>query len=308
VTREDVADAMTQRLKLQTALVMLSGAFEGEGYTLHIEELTVHELPRSLYVQMIRTDDPLDTLWRQVWGLHLIDGELVVRVSEFAPDTDYGAVFTGAWAAPQKFPAVVRARLHAVGDLHARMGRRSMSLTARAPFPTMRKDAHHLDMEVSVEGDRLEWRIAGLDERGQAVWGSEPVALERIAYEPPVVEHENGLVAIELREGEGRAARKGDRIQIAYTGYIMTGHSFYSTDWQGQQAVSATLPADYIEGWNQGVLGMKPGGVRRIVVPPWLGYGVQPRGMIPPNSWLIFDLSMKDVRPAGPGADAEETP
>lgn len=298
-----IAAGLEARLKVQTAVVMLSGAWKSDDFTLHIRELPVHDLPRSLYIQMIRTDDPLDTQWRQVWSLHLVGNELDVRVSEFAPETDYGAIFTGAWAAPEKFPPIARSRLYAVGDLRAKVGRRTIRLAADSPFPTLQRAVHHLDMEIAVEGDRLDWRTTGLTARGEPAWGAETMTFRRFKHEPAVVEHENGLVAIDLLEGDGREARTGDEIRVGYTGYVMTGHAFYSTEWQGEEAVRTTLPAEYIEGWNLGIIGMKPGGVRRIIVPPWLGYGMQPRGMIPPNSWLIFDLELKGAEPAD--ADAE---
>jgi FKBP-type peptidyl-prolyl cis-trans isomerase FkpA len=93
--------------------------------------------------------------------------------------------------------------------------------------------------------------------------------------------------------GTGRAVKAGDTVAIQYTGMLMNGTVFDSGTY------TFTIGAgNVIQGWDQGVPGMKLGGQRQLTIPPALAYGESgtPDGRIPPNSTLKFDLKLVSIQ------------
>ena len=108
--------------------------------------------------------------------------------------------------------------------------------------------------------------------------------------------------ATDITVGTGAEAMNGQTVSTNYTGWLYDenapdnkGAVFDSTD--GSGPFSFVLGAgSVIQGWDQGVPGMRVGGTRRLVIPPSLAYGSQQRGSIPPNSTLIFELELVGVQ------------
>lgn len=100
----------------------------------------------------------------------------------------------------------------------------------------------------------------------------------------------------DLKVGKGPAAKNGDTIVVNYTGWLTNGKKFDSSI--GRAPFTLTLGAgQVIPGWDQGLVGMKAGGKRRLIIPPSLGYGANgtPDGTIPPNSTLKFDVTLISI-------------
>jgi len=106
----------------------------------------------------------------------------------------------------------------------------------------------------------------------------------------------SGLKYEELTVGAGAEAKKGDKVDVHYTGWLTTGKKFDSSLDRGQP-FSFTLGAGMvIKGWDEGVAGMKIGGKRKLTIPPALGYGARGAGgVIPPNAELVFEVELLKV-------------
>jgi peptidylprolyl isomerase len=97
--------------------------------------------------------------------------------------------------------------------------------------------------------------------------------------------------------GTGAEAKEGSTITVKYTGTLQDGTVFDSTEKQGGQPATFTLAkGQLIDGWVQGIPGMKVGGKRKLVIPPDLGYGASGNGSIPGNSTLTFEIELVDVK------------
>lgn len=106
----------------------------------------------------------------------------------------------------------------------------------------------------------------------------------------------------DLRVGTGAEAANGKRLTVHYALWFF---STTGTDNKGQliQTSVGSTPFSFvlgtnavIAGWDQGLVGMKVGGVRRLVVPPALAYGATGNGPIPPNTNLVFEVELLDVQ------------
>tara|TARA_A100001015_G_scaffold311297_1_gene414287 strand:+ start:2383 stop:3072 length:690 start_codon:yes stop_codon:yes gene_type:complete len=100
-----------------------------------------------------------------------------------------------------------------------------------------------------------------------------------------------------VTEGDGATALTGSRVSVHYKGMLSNGDVFDSS-WPHGKPFSFEIGAgQVIPGWEQGISGMKVGEVRRLTIPPKLGYGTTGAGnVIPPNETLIFELELLDVR------------
>ncbi len=113
------------------------------------------------------------------------------------------------------------------------------------------------------------------------------------------------LESKDLVEGKGRAAQDKDLVTVEYTGTLKAGKQFDSS--KGKPPFSFTLGAgSVIKGWDQGVVGMKVGGKRHLVIPPELGYGDQAMGdLIPAKSTLVFDVELLRIERPGDAPKVE---
>jgi FKBP-type peptidyl-prolyl cis-trans isomerase len=107
----------------------------------------------------------------------------------------------------------------------------------------------------------------------------------------------DGLQYWDIKTGTGKEAKKGDSVKVNYTGWLTSGKKFDSSIGRGPFTVSPLGSAPVIKGWNEGIVGMKVGGKRQLRIPAELAYGQQGYpGVIPPNSTLIFDVELLDVK------------
>jgi FKBP-type peptidyl-prolyl cis-trans isomerase len=106
----------------------------------------------------------------------------------------------------------------------------------------------------------------------------------------------SGLQRADVEVGTGTEATPGRVVVVHYTGRLTNGDTFDSSR-KRDQPFSFTLGAgEVIQGWDEGVAGMRVGGKRALVIPPSLGYGARAVGPIPANSTLVFDVELLDVR------------
>lgn len=107
---------------------------------------------------------------------------------------------------------------------------------------------------------------------------------------------ESGLYFEDIEPGSGLAAREGHVLDTHYTGWLTTGEQFGTS--RGGEPYSFQLGRQQVpRGFEEGVTGMRIGGVRRLVVPPSLGYGA--RGQpptIPPSATLVYEIELLDIK------------
>ena len=106
---------------------------------------------------------------------------------------------------------------------------------------------------------------------------------------------DNGLIIEDIIVGVGTLAEKYSIATVHYTGKLQDGTVFDSSQKIGRPLRFTLGVGQVIDGWDQGVIGMKVGGQRKLKIPPELGYGSQDLGVIPPNSTLIFEVELLEI-------------
>lgn len=107
----------------------------------------------------------------------------------------------------------------------------------------------------------------------------------------------SGLKYQDVKEGTGDVATAGKTVSVHYTGWLTNGTKFDSSKDRGKPFEFPLGGGRVIRGWDEGVQGMKVGGVRRLTIPPELGYGARGAGgVIAPNATLVFEVELLQVR------------
>ena len=96
--------------------------------------------------------------------------------------------------------------------------------------------------------------------------------------------------------GKGKEAVSGKSVTVHYTGTLKDGTKFDSSVDRKEPFTFSLGAGQVIKGWEQGIVGMKVGGKRKLTIPAELAYGANAVGAIPANSTLIFDVELLDVK------------
>jgi peptidylprolyl isomerase len=107
---------------------------------------------------------------------------------------------------------------------------------------------------------------------------------------------QSGVKVENIVNGQGTIAEKGDMITVDYVGTLLDGKVFDSSIDRKQPFTFQLGVGQVIRGWDEGVLGMRVGGQRRLTIGPDFAYGSQAVGTIPPNSTLVFDVQLLNVQ------------
>ncbi len=126
----------------------------------------------------------------------------------------------------------------------------------------------------------------------------EEVPIGRSEEAPPAVTtREDGLEWVDIAVGSGDEARPGRRAVMHYDGTLEDGTAFDSSRQRGRPFEVLLGKGMLIRGFEEGVTGMREGGLRRITIPPELGYGERGVGnKVPPNAVLIFEVELLEVK------------
>lgn len=130
--------------------------------------------------------------------------------------------------------------------------------------------------------------------------GAQP-ATEQNASVPQRIVTPSGLQYEDIKIGDGSEARAGMKVSVHYTGWLKsrdgsTGRKFDSSRDRGQPFRFPLGMGQVIQGWDEGVQGMRVGGIRKLIVPSALGYGMRGAGTaIPPNATLIFEIELLGI-------------
>jgi FKBP-type peptidyl-prolyl cis-trans isomerase len=120
---------------------------------------------------------------------------------------------------------------------------------------------------------------------------------EKKKEEPKTVTLKSGLKYQDLKVGVGDEAKAGDKVEVHYTGWLAKdGKKFDSSKDRDEPFTFNLGKGEVIKGWDEGVVGMKVGGERKLMIPSKLGYGARGAGdAIPPDADLVFEVKVLKI-------------
>jgi FKBP-type peptidyl-prolyl cis-trans isomerase len=126
-------------------------------------------------------------------------------------------------------------------------------------------------------------------------WAGDPQDKDK--KEEKVITTKSGLKYVELKEGTGDEAKAGQTVEVHYTGWLKDGTKFDSSKDRNKPFQFPLGAGRVIKGWDEGVVGMKVGGKRKLIIPPELAYGKRGAGrVIPPDSELTFEVELLGIK------------
>ncbi len=127
---------------------------------------------------------------------------------------------------------------------------------------------------------------------GESRQAGEPGAAPAATVKTP-----SGLSYVDIATGGGPSPTSGKPVKVHYTGWLENGTKFDSSVDRGEPFIFTIGAGQVIPGWDEGVMTMKVGGKRKLIIPSQLGYGAAGAGgVIPPNATLIFEVELLDVQ------------
>ncbi|MFM8392697.1 MAG: FKBP-type peptidyl-prolyl cis-trans isomerase, partial [Acidobacteriota bacterium] len=106
-----------------------------------------------------------------------------------------------------------------------------------------------------------------------------------------------GLRYEDLAPGSGANPTRGQTVVVHYTGRLLNGQKFDSSLDRNRPFEFRIGEGQVIRGWDEGVMSMMIRGKRKLIIPPHLGYGSRDLGVIPPNSTLVFEVELLEIKP-----------
>jgi len=110
-----------------------------------------------------------------------------------------------------------------------------------------------------------------------------------------VTNNSQDMVIDDIKVGTGGEVKDGDTVSVHYVGTLQDGQEFDSSKKRGVPFEFTVGAGQVIAGWEEGLMGMKVGGERVLVIPPEKGYGSQGIGPIPPSSTLVFTIELLGI-------------
>lgn len=288
----------------------LAGVFSDGEHTLRIAPAPIESDRDWVYVEVVAAGNELEPLVQQLWMLDAGAGEAAMYTFPESSLDRYwpalGSVYVGAWAAPERFPAIDPGSLIPMGVADLRTSADgAFSLTTTRPMIFHRDDASRMTLTVQAD-QTITWFETRMDDAG-VVMLERNLTLPRIDDETSAHVTEQGLVIIDLRVGPGPELEAGDTALIGYSMYRANGQLIDSTSLDDRKLeLLQPAPGNFFEGFKQGVLGMHGQAratpperrhIRRLVVPAHLAFGDKGgQPIIGPNETIIVDLELHTFR------------
>jgi FKBP-type peptidyl-prolyl cis-trans isomerase FkpA len=289
-------------------MALLSGSFRADAagtepaVDMHLARVDIEGTDAAVYFEAARADAPHRPFRQGLYLVARIDGQLRLRVMEFNGRPEFPDSIVGLWMFPERFPAMGLRFLKPVMDLNlSREGsgwtaRSTHRTPARTSGPVAALNAWEAEAELRLGGGQVVVIDRLFDQKGGAIKGYAGEARTFKAFTPAskATMVDGCLLILDLVPGTGTLAIGPDtHAAVTYRAWTTDGRLF--ADYQREnngEPIQIQWPAPFITGFGDGIKGMTVGGIRRMVIPPGLGFGDAGdiRWEIPGGAFLTFEI------------------
>ena len=287
----------------------MSGSFISDELRIIALPMPTTDADRVLFVAAETGEG--ETMGQVFFQVFRFEGKPLVRMVRIPGGV---AAAPGLYAAMDAIGPVSLGQLDVTGDLtpHYDESTDTLTLDTNGYFPTYAGGATMMRSSFTSSPSGMTIEEVGLDADGASVWTfpeGGKTTLNRTGAAPTAKKTDSGLRMMTVKEApeSAQVSKEGDTFTVHYTGWLPSGQVFDTSKQPGRQPFTIQIPGGVIAGWNEGLVGMKVGETRRLFIPPSLGYGERGAGgVIPPNSWLVFDVELIAIN--DPAAAQQQVP
>lgn len=303
---EQIAEMMTGSWRSSTPVNVQGGGTTD--IVMSVAPVRLAGMRNTLYAELARADEPESPYRVAVYQLMRVRGEVRLRTFQFRGTGTDEIIrrFAGSFAFPEPRSFDLGSDgLFATLDITLRPSSDGYAGHTRHPFPTNVNGAVEYKGSIEITPDRFVSAERGYGPDGEVVWGADAGSQDEFVRTEPYASadaHENGLVVIHYQAGEGPSPAEGDYMVVHYVGAVSNGELFQSSI-DNHEAYRFQFPGRHIQGWIEGLEGIKEGSVRRLFVPSEIAYGERNFQGTPirPHSDLVFLIYGIAVEPGSTG-------
>jgi|GEM_PF-3394649 len=291
-------------------LSAIEGHYAEADTTLHAVRVELAHTDDALYLEIVEKNNELAPI-QVIATFHESDRGVVARLHSYPPVVgdilamDLATLTNGLWAAPDVFPQLLPGQLMPLGESTVERSGDGLVIELRNA-PNASATTPYIDLRLAVADEQASWRLAGRGFDGAELWTDVHEQMEAVEVDPRV-ERRDGMVIIDIRRGQGVEIGDGDLVATHYVGTLADGRRVDATfSFPGKSMISGAFPDAYWEPLALGMRGMacptavtdenvnhRP--IRRVIIPPSLGYGSERAGLVPPDSTLYYFVHVQSA-------------
>jgi hypothetical protein len=295
---------------LDAVIESVTGHYAKGDATLHAVRVDLAHTEDAVYMELVEKNFELSPT-QLIATFHETDRGVVARLMSYPPvfgdilAMDLATLTNGLWAAPEHFPALLPGQLMPLGETLVDHSDDRVSIEVLGA-PNASATTPVVDLRLSFSDDAASWQLTGRDRNGAELWSDAHADMQAIEPERRVSER-NGLVIIDIREGQGVTVENGNLVAAHYVATLQDGRRIDATfAFPGKTMISGDFPDAYWAPLAEGMRGMacpttvtdetvhhRP--IRKIIIPPQLGYGAERTGPVPPNSTLYYFVHVQSA-------------
>lgn len=273
--------------------------------------VNIEGLDNAVYFEVARADDVARPFRSGIWHVYSRKGQLRVRQFEVRNGGNATLAYANLWAAPEVLPTFKLDQLAVVLDMPVAGGSDGYTATTSEPFPSTTAGATEVASTWKLSPTGVTFDDKGFDASGKQVFGAGAVTFKNVGTSGLAVKkYDTGVVAIDIVPPTADAGLVASgEAAVHYTGWLAANGNQFATSREPNPRSGNVEPLRFthgnmIPGFNEAILGINRGTIRRLYIPAAMGYGARSRGTIPANSDLIFLIETLWTKAPEPKSEA----
>jgi len=294
--------------KIRRVMEALEGSWRSDDQVVRFARVDLAAASDALYMERLASGRELDPLDQEIWAVYESGDGVKIRLMRAPSGSLLANRLLGSWAEPRLFPRLFPDQLDQIGDIEVEWDEEGdLRLRTDAPLDVVHAAALGVSLRIDLrDGLRtLSWTESGLDAHQERLWGGEPVTFRRWDEPDRYFFTPEGVQVVVLSEGdEPPTLEMGDSLAAYFRALLGDGRFLVDQTSRIETPTTLQTPVPYSEGFGIGLVGVRGGETRRIIVPASLTTAEVQARIAPPNVPVIYDVRVIAVRDKTRGGPA----